>query len=344
MKPCRAESATVYFGGGNRKPGILRDLLQDHVEKIPPGGSIDWVTYYFRDRRLAEALVRARERGVKVRVTLDGRPRTKFANDAVISILQGRDGIGNGFRKSMPLGRFFRLHTKLYCFSHPIPHVLVGSFNPSGDLPEEHPEILKEIGDQYRGFNFLVSIREPYLVKRLVEHARWINKRDARPWLPCAIHQNRIFDSGNTKLFFLPSIRQFPVRQLFKHMDQRAQCRIAASHIKGKYAVDILLELAARGCSIEILAEATERRVPSEIEAMLKSADVKLRRIGLKNGLPMHDKFMLLSLEDKKWVVFGSFNWNSKSLRFNQEIGVISSDPGLYDVFNKRWQELQHSL
>jgi phosphatidylserine/phosphatidylglycerophosphate/cardiolipin synthase-like enzyme len=66
----------VTFGGPDRPRGCLRDLLAQRIEAVPPGGAIDWATYYFRDRRLAGDLIRARERGVEVRVTIDGRPRS----------------------------------------------------------------------------------------------------------------------------------------------------------------------------------------------------------------------------------------------------------------------------
>ena len=86
----------VHFGGPDRPVGHLRDLLAERIAQVPAGGSIDWVTYYFRDRRLAAALVEARERGVDVRVTLDGHPRTPHVNDAVINILKA--GLGDRLR------------------------------------------------------------------------------------------------------------------------------------------------------------------------------------------------------------------------------------------------------
>ncbi len=334
----------VFFGGGERKYGILSELLLEHIEDVPSGGSIDWATYYFRDRRLAEALVRAHRRGVKVRVCIDGRPRTEHANNKVISILEGRGGIGSGFRKVMPIGRFFRLHIKLFCFSHPYPHAFVGSFNPSGDEPEEEPEILRHIGDQYRGFNVLVSLREPYIVKKLQEHVRWIHRREKRWWLPLALHQNRSISCRDMELFYLPRILPSPLYRFLKAIDRNAHCRIAASHIKGRFPADMLIDLAKRGCKVEVLAEPTERRVPACVEERLKQAGVEIGRTGTENRMPMHDKFMLIFQREKKWVIFGSFNWTSKSMFRNQEIGIISSRRDLYDIFEQRWEELKYSV
>ncbi|MFL6747978.1 MAG: phospholipase D-like domain-containing protein, partial [Sphingomicrobium sp.] len=65
----------VEFGGPDLPPRHLRDLLQQHVDQSPPGSRIDWATYYFRDRALAEALMRASDRGVSVRLVMEAKPR-----------------------------------------------------------------------------------------------------------------------------------------------------------------------------------------------------------------------------------------------------------------------------
>ena len=125
----------VFFGGPDDEPRALRNLLEDRIDAVPAGGSIDWITYYFRDEGLAHALIQAHRRGVSVRVWLDGGPLHKSVNDGVIGLLSGRGGIGEGLRVVrhwIP----WHLHTKLYCFSHPRPVAFVGSFNPSGNVRE----------------------------------------------------------------------------------------------------------------------------------------------------------------------------------------------------------------
>ena len=145
----------VHFGGPDMPAYRLRDLLEERIAAVPSGGAIDWVTYYFRDRRLAEALIQAQHRGVKVTVTLERSPRTASANKMVEAMLSGENGLGAGFRSlslprvPTPVGIVWKphLHEKLYCFSHPKPTAFIGSFNPSGDSPEDQPEILREIGE-----------------------------------------------------------------------------------------------------------------------------------------------------------------------------------------------------
>jgi hypothetical protein len=229
----------LHFGGPDRPPGCLRDLLAERVAAVPAGGAIDWVTYYFRDRRLAAALARARERGVQVRITLDGTPRTPRANEAVCGML--REALGDGLRvvttplDAMRWGRLFRprLHEKLYCFSQPEPVAFVGSFNPSGDDPEEEPEILAEIGDQDRGHNVLVELRNRALVGGLVRHARSLHAGHHGVFDRFRPASNRELRSDGLAIHFLPRVRPNPVVSLLRRCGAGHRVRIAASHLSG---------------------------------------------------------------------------------------------------------------
>ena len=123
----------IEFGGPDLPPRRLRDLLQDQVDASPPGSRIDWATYYFRDRALAAALIRASDRGVRVTLVLEPDPRRAGANDAVIAMLEAH-GLNGGFHfyKPAPFDDG-HLHAKIYAFSEP-DIAWVGSFNPTGAM------------------------------------------------------------------------------------------------------------------------------------------------------------------------------------------------------------------
>ena len=149
----------AFFGGPDRPPRALRDLLYSHIAAVPAGGEIAWATYYFRDQALAQALLQAGRRGVNLRLTLEANPRSAQANRSVIETLRSTGGL-RAVKHPWPdnlLWKKPRLHLKLYYFSHPEPHVLLGTFNPSGNRPED-PQVIAEIGDQDRGHNHLVEI------------------------------------------------------------------------------------------------------------------------------------------------------------------------------------------
>lgn len=338
-------SFKAYFGGPDLPRRCLRDLLAERVAAVPAGGEIDWVTYYFRDRPLAQELLDARRRGVRVRITLDASPRTGHANNQVLAMLSGPEGLGPDLRtlhhRPLPGIRWKpHLHEKLYCFSHPTPAALVGSFNPSGDEPEEEPDIIEQILDQDRGHNFLVAINDPYLVDGLVRHARHIQQ--------CSHGFLERFDpalnsplcSKETTIHFWPRFQPNPFSSLLQRFGNHTRVRVAASHIKGPGVTRDFVGLAQRGASVEILAESTHRRVPLKIESSLLGAGVKLRRFVHPEGLPMHNKFVLIENETECWTLFGSCNWTSRSRWLNHEIGAITSNHGLFETFSQRWKTL----
>jgi phosphatidylserine/phosphatidylglycerophosphate/cardiolipin synthase-like enzyme len=337
----------VHFGGPDRPAGVLRDVLAQRIADVPAGGSIDWVTYYFRDRRLAADLIAARRRGVAVRVTLDGHPRAPRANDAVIALL--RSELGDDLRAvrravdGTPVGRLLRprLHEKLYCFSHPEPVALVGSFNPSGDEPERAPEVLREIGDHDRGHNLLVELREPALVEALVEHARRLHAARHTALDRFSAAANRSLFGGALTVHFWPRVRPDPIYAWLGRLTPGSRVRLAASHISGISSRRALCALAARGVAVEILSEATRRRVPSATQQALEAAGISFRRVICDPWLPMHNKFALVEGDRERWVIFGSFNWSEPSRRFNREIGILAGDARLFDILAERWQVLE---
>jgi hypothetical protein len=338
----------VHFGGPDMPAYRLRDLLAERIAAVPSGGAIDWVTYYFRDRRLAEDLLRAQRRGVKVTVTLEKRPRTAYANETVVEMLSGRRGLGSGFRTLSVTGALAalggilkpHLHAKLYCFSHPRPIAFIGSFNPSGDGSEDDRAIIDKIGDQDRGHNVLVGLADPMLVGRLVEHARWIHQAKCIMLYRFSKNANQAVRGKDTEIHFWPRVRPHPVLQFLSQLGAKARIRIAASHIKSTSVVKALTGLAYRGAVVEILAEPTLRRVPVKVEGMLTQAGISFRRVTHLEGLPMHNKFVLAEKGSQRWVMFGSFNWTSRSYWLNYEIGAISTNDQLFDAFAERWEVL----
>jgi hypothetical protein len=107
---------------------------------------------------------------------------------------------------------------------------------------------------------------------------------------------------------------------------------LVTSHLSGPSALHTLLGLARRGLALEVLVGATERRVSARGERRLAAAGIPVRRVVHPQGLPMHDKFLLIEAPDQRQVVFGSFNWSEPSRRFNREIGADARIT-LWDAF-----------
>ena len=339
----------AHWGGPDRPARSLRDLLEEKIHAVPPGGEILWITYYFRDEALAEALLQATKRGVKVRLAVEGNPRTVSINNRVINLLQGDDALGENLR---PLShklfdnRFLRkcrLHEKLYYFSHPTPHALLGTFNPSGNLPEDSA-IVKKIGDQDRGHNVLLETRDSVLVEGLYAHADRVFQMTHGVWERFLPSSNRILTSGQNRVLFFPRSRKTDFDKLFEDLGTGDVMRMAVSHLNDRGICRRLCELSHRGVRIEVLTHDTHRRVPHWVEKLLLQSGIMFNRYTNPEGLPMHNKFMLIDSPGRQMVTVGSLNFSVRSLHANHELLLVSEDPALYQVFLNRWGEMQNEM
>ena len=338
----RHDPFRVFWGGPDCPPRWLRDVLEARIHAVPAGGEILWITYYFRDEALATALVQAHRRGVRVKVIMEGNPREGAVNGRVLECLGGESGLGNGLRalhhrlRDIRSLKHCRLHEKLYYFSHPAPNVLVGTYNPSGNIPED-PAIIGQIGDQDRGHNLLVEILDSILVQELYEHALHLFKACHGPWECFLPRNNRIVASGKTRILFFPRLRWKNFDGLFKGVGSGSCLRMAVSHFNDPTICKRFFALSRRGMHIEVLAHDTERRVPSWVEAQMLQNGIAFRRYVHPEGLPMHNKFMLLETPERRVLAFGSLNLSVRSLQGNHELLVISEEPDLYLAFEQRW-------
>ena len=332
--------SSLHFGGPDRPPRHLRDLLKARIEAVPAGGEIVWATYYFRDLDLAEALIAASDRGVHVHLHLEGRPRRASVNRAVLARLGGH-GLAGGLHVHaplpFPLSRLHpHLHSKIYIFSHPAPAAYVGSFNPSGDVPEDDA-VIAAIGDQDRGHNLLVEYGEPALVEGLRAHVLGLGRIAAR----LRQGQNRAVEAGATTAWFFPRLRPDIIDRHLASLGPGSRIRGAISHLKTGLLTRDLARSARAGACVRLIVHDTERRVPEATIAALATAGVEIARYRHPDGLPLHAKFLLIDEPDAvSTAYFGSFNYNARSRYLNRELLVRSREPVVVGGLAARFDEI----
>jgi hypothetical protein len=276
---------------------------------------------------------------------MEGNPRSGAVNRRVLELLRGDGALGKGARAlnhRLIDNRFLRscrLHEKLYYFSHPVPCAMVGTFNPSGNLLEDHA-VIHKIGDQDRGHNVLVDIRDPVLVQGLHTHAQHLFESHHGPWERFLSESNRVLASGNTRILFFPRTCWKDFNGLFEGLATGSHVRIAVSHLNDAGICKRLFSLARRGVRIEILAHDTERRVPLWVEKGMLRNGITFNRYIHPEGLPMHNKFMLIDTPERQVLAFGSMNLSVRSLHANHELLVIDENPDLCQMFMQRWDEM----
>lgn len=327
----------VYFGGPDRPAGSLAGLLRSRIDAVPAGGEIHWIAYYFGNLDLARALLEAKRRGVDVRLDIEARPRRPEVNAEMVRLLGGRAGLANGFRAVSHLLPC-HTHEKLYFFSHPDPVVYLGSYNPSRGT-HDSPELLRDVGDQDRGHNFLVEIAAGPPVSFLRAHLYAMHHHRHGILERFKPDLNAVYDSPDLAIWHFPR-RSSEVVPAALHRAAAGRIRIAASHFRDASMARLLAGLARKGAKIEVLAHDTLRRVPRRVERTLRSAEIAFTRYAHGENLPMHNKFMLLEGGDKRSVLFGSFNLTRTSKWLNHEILLESHDPDLFSDFASRWDEM----
>lgn len=324
----------LHFGGPDRPARELRNILFERTDAVPEGGEILWSTYYFRDVALADALIAASDRGVRVTLHVEGCPRRPDVNRAVLERLR-RHGLKGGLNVHEPLFASWmhgHLHSKIYIFSDPTPTALIGSFNPSGNIPEDQA-IIAEIGDQDRGHNLLVEYNEPGFVETLRDHVLSMGARGAR-FRPS---QNRPRTMQQETIWFYPRLRTDIVAKHLRKLEKGSAVRGAISHLKRGALTKELLQIAHSGGKVDLLVHDTERRVPEKLVSELSGGGVQVSRYRHPNRLPLHAKFLLIEDSKTRLAFFGSFNYNLKSAYFNREILVASKDPSLFALLNGRF-------
>lgn len=328
----------ILFGGPDRPYQFLRNALEELVDQAPPGSRIDWATYYFRDIRLASALIRASDRGVAVRLVLEPNPRLRGANERAVLLLQ-EHGLSGGLRLRPRFARLGQLHSKAYVFSHP-EVALVGSFNPSSNGRADDPA-LAEIGDQDRGYNLLLCLREPQLVAALRRHVTWLAAGAASPLDRFRPQLNWRTASGAVELYFYPRLRTRLVEADIATLGPGDRVSAAVSHIKAGGFTAALRKARANGAAVDLFTHSTERRVPTKLVKALRSHCISVIRVGDGERVPMHDKFVIVSRAGRQHAWLGSYNYNAKSRWFNDELLIRTQDPATVEALRLRFEQMR---
>jgi phosphatidylserine/phosphatidylglycerophosphate/cardiolipin synthase-like enzyme len=332
----------VHFGGPDKPVAALAQLLLASIENVPPGGEIHWITYYFGNHQLAQSLLAASRRGVKVALNIDAHPRRPDVNRGVIELLRGLAGAPKWglrvLRHMLPC----HVHEKLYYFSHPRPAIYVGSYNPSGNR-DDSAELVEDIGDQDRGHNLLVEIGDESAVSFLRSHMQAMHVLGHGPFERLKSNSNDAYSSARLGIWF------YPRRKTGIHIDalkDRAlrTVRVAASHFRDPTVAHRLVKLAAEGVQVELMCHESQRRVPLKIEKLLLNSGVQFVRYRHEDRLPMHNKFILLETERETSVLFGSLNLTRTSRWLNHEVLLKCSDTDLVAAFFTRWHDIQAEM
>ncbi len=342
----------IYFGGPDLQPNLLRDTLVHAIHQTPSGGEISWICYYLNDRAVLEALVEAARRNVDISIIVDANPRIIAINQSSINFLEkhAQSSIKLIAASKKMAWEYVgvnwhpHFHSKVYYFSHPTPHAFVGSYNPTAGQGELPIELINEIGDHSISHNVLVDIVNPFAVRHLKQYLTQMYRRWNRTFARLSTSHNQPYADQAWTINFLPSLRTHPALRLFDRIDPHATVKCAISHLKGPGMMRTLTKALKRSKNIEILLDSTNRRVSKDYLSFLRSNQIKFHQPNMPEHCLMHNKFILSQSKDVQEVLFGSFNWSTRSRYLNHEIVVSTTDAHVVKAFSDRWNQIMSAI
>jgi len=341
-------SPTTYFGGPDKTKNLLRDTLVEYIEAVPTNGHISWLCYYIHDPVIFQALIDASERGVKIDLIIDGRPRSPSINQACIDRFSPLKHclINLIIVKKKPLWEYLgirwhpHLHSKLYYFSHPTPRVLVGSYNPTCGKEHLDEASIQKIGDHSISHNVLVKIDNQDIVICLKDYILDMQNYWRRKFSRVLSSHNSTHRSQQWSIDFLPRFGAHPINTLLSKNHSNAKIKCAISHLKGPGILTPLKIAIKSGKEIELLLESSRRRVPNKHLTFLDKHQIKYYQPRLKEHCLMHNKFILYQSDQEHCVMFGSFNWSARSRILNHEVIACCYDKEVISAFELRWNQM----
>jgi len=298
---------------GRIAPGFERALLADIAAARR---SIDLASFEYNLRSLADALVQARVRGVRVRLALD---RESLHNPlmAYWAGMVQQAGITVSWQEDAGF-----LHSKFVIIDERI--VWSGSWNPT-------------INDTYRNNNNLLRITLPALVANYQAEfeqmaAGAFGKRKMR------LTPNRLVHTGRMRVenYFSP---HEPVRSRLIDLIAQENERIdlLAFSFTDDTLATALIERHTVGVPVRIVFEQRNARGIGSEYALLREQGLDVQIDG--NCYTMHHKVIII---DRRLVITGSYNFTARAEEVNDENLLIINDPTLAAAYSAEFLRIYH--
>lgn len=335
---------TPKFSG---QPNLtIENELISMVDQAVPGSTLRFSIYQFDRPTIAQALIRAKVRGVDVRGVLDGgmKKQAKILGSGVNVLKIGLGSDRLKFCTSLIFGGSCRAmainHNKFMLFSELSDGrkgvVASTSANWTDSQTKHHNDLLIFAGDSnlYSGvlnyWNSLMSSKVP---------------------LPKLIQGS----TAATAMYTFPSKKSDPVLEILN----RVGCELPGSKIRlmqsrflddRKEVAQRLAELARQGCDVKVLTrDEPDKKSPGvNIKSILGSLQIILRYKGEQETsiLPsIHSKVVAIdasingSTSREALVLAGSHNINGNSLTKNDELLARVADRRIVESYFRYWDE-----
>ncbi|PSP97048.1 phospholipase [Halobacteriales archaeon QS_5_70_17] len=325
-------------------PAIVRETVAAADDRILLAG------YTFTSERIADALIAARERGVAVRVLVEGRP-VGGASARQAAVLDRLAAAGVEVRAVGGPHARYEFHHAKYAVVDDRALVLTENWKPAGVG-----------GRSSRGWG--ARIDDPEVAAALAATFRadagW---RDARPWP--AVRADRRFERAlaangsyptridpetvraeRVRLLVAPDNADRELRDLIDGADERVDVvQVSLGSADGPFAA-ALIRAARRGVEVRVLLSGAwyvredNRELADRLEARADREDLPLS-VRLADPGDRFEKVHAKGAVVDDRVALGSLNWNRQAAEENREVVVVleGGEPAAYygEVFAEDW-------
>lgn len=317
-----APASTLLSTDPARAPHRITEQLVRLVDAVPPGESVEVMTYFLGSRALERALGRAFARGVRVRVVVEAATVREHPASARLHRLLAADPTDDSWvrlARGSTRGLGGAMHQKTWRFSRvgATPYVTVtGSYN-AGDLADSraHALMWQWVGaDVYRAFAAVWAAQV-----RMADRPRPLRTYAGPGWTAYFSPLSSRAPAGDPVLRRLAAIPARPgtvvrvaMYSMWGERGERVARRLAA--------------LAARGARVLLLAGPT---VSSGVRALLRGGGVAVVPGCFADGTYTHSKDMAASYvaggRRQYWTWVGSDNWTTDGTASDEAVLGIES-------------------
>lgn len=276
--------------------------------------SLDVAVFSISHKRLADALVQAHRRGVRVRILSDDM-QAKQQNSAVPELRRA------GLQLRLDSSEKFHMHHKFV--------VVDGATLISGSLNWTHAAV--ERGNE----NATICRRSALCNRFALEFERvWAAFQTGTvAQAPPAEFE------GNVAALFFPEPQMKNVGMILTELQgARSSIELAIFTLTLDMLVDTLIQKHNAGLRVRIITDNRQAAVPGADAQRLSERGVEVRTD--KSWYAMHHKFAVI---DKQTVINGSFNWTAQATKGNQEDAIIFRDEkrlatAFVTEFDRMWE------
>ena len=325
----------THFEEGQKDLALLKQI-SDLIKATPAGEEITVCVFKFELETLAQDLIEAQQRGVKIRIILNKGDTSKDTNKEVKDLLQKHiedfHYIENEITDKGIIHNKFILFSRIASTAGPIPLLVLqtsSNFQKKGAKKLQDMLILKSPELYYCFLDFWFEIK-------VLARAGELDNFDH---FSCT-------DNKENKVFFFPKRRDGESRgpdnvlRVLKKISHPEKAQIRFAH--GKWdenreeLAEALGKLKEEGALVEVV---TNGEVDKDVQKELKGLEEGIQY--LDESFKMHTKFFLIQDGDKKQVWTGSHNLTERSLRENFEVLLKVEDQAVYESYLKYFNEIK---